>query len=103
MKADRDGYETLGERLPLRRLTMAQKSRSPWHAAHPFLPTTFSQVGGHPTWIQDADYPQCTECQQTMTFVGQVAPDELADFQEGMHYAFLCAPCRTTATRYQQT
>jgi hypothetical protein len=103
MKADRDGYETLGERLPLRRLAMAQKSRSPWHAAHPFLPTTFSQVGGHPTWIQDADYPQCTECQQTMTFVGQVAPDELADFQEGMHYAFLCAPCRTTATRYQQT
>jgi hypothetical protein len=77
--------------------------RPPLFAASQFLPTTFSQVGGHPTWIQDADYPQCPECTQTMMFLGQLTHDEIEEHSEGTYYAFVCPSCKTTATNYQQT
>lgn len=85
------------------RFEVSTTPRSPWHAADPFLPTAFSQIGGHPAWVQDAEYPSCSECAQTMTFVGQVALDELEKDGDGTCYAFVCKRCSTTATSYQCT
>jgi hypothetical protein len=78
-------------------------NRPPRFAADQFLPTTFSQLGGHPTWIQNAEYPKCVECRKTMVFLAQIDNHDIWDMAEGMYYAFVCADCRTTATTYQQT
>jgi hypothetical protein len=75
--------------------------RPPMCAAHEFLPTTFTQIGGHPTWIQDSAYPTCPQCRKTMVFIAQLDRTDI-DI-EGIYYAFLCATCRVTATNYQQT
>ena len=61
-----------------------------------------SQVGGHPAWEQDAEYPPCPECRLPMRFVGQVATGEIEP-AEGITYAFLCPDCLMAATSYQQT
>jgi hypothetical protein len=89
-------------RLPRNSLTPAG-TRSSLFAADQFLPTTFSQIGGHPTWIQNADYPQCPICSKTMAFLAQVDHADIENCAEGIFYAFVCSPCRTTATAYQQT
>jgi len=89
--------------LPENRLILARTSRPAHHAADWFLPTSFSQVGGLPTWIQDTSYPSCPGCHRTMLFVAQLANDEVADLMEGTYYAFICPDCRMTATNYQQT
>ncbi|WP_284195339.1 hypothetical protein [Chitinimonas prasina] len=81
----------------------AGPQRPPLFAAHEFLPTTFSQLGGHPTWIQDARYPLCPDCEQTMMFLGQLDHQDMEDGTEGIYYAFICLDCRTTATSYQQS
>jgi hypothetical protein len=91
------------ERMPRRTLVPAVAPRSPWHAAIDTLPTQHSQIGGHPAWIQDADYPTCNECRRTMRCIGQVACEDVAAGREGIFYAFLCADCATTASTYQQT
>ena len=90
------------ERLPNHSLVPAGR-RSPLFAADQFLPTRFSQLGGHPTWIQEADYPHCPACHQTMMFLAQVDWEDVDEDGEGLLYAFVCPDCRTTATEYQQT
>jgi len=62
-----------------------------------------SELGGHPDWIQDAEYPACPECQRRMTFIGQVETDDVIENAEGITSAFLCAECGQAATTYQQT
>jgi hypothetical protein len=62
-----------------------------------------SQLGGHPEWIDDAIYPQCPTCQQTIPCLGQIAGEDWYDIMEGSFYGFLCLPCRKAATLYQQT
>jgi hypothetical protein len=96
-----DDSENWG-RLPQNSLTFVDK-RPPLFAADQFLPTTFSQVGGHPTWIQDACYPKCPACSKTMMFLAQLDHSDMEDCSEGIFYAFVCSDCRTTATAYQQT
>lgn len=90
------------ERLPRNPLA-AIGTRRAWFAAHDCLPTTFSQIGGHPTWIGEASYPTCPECARTMTFVAQIAPAEIMEPAEGIFYSFACSNCRTTATNFRQT
>jgi Domain of unknown function (DUF1963) len=90
------------ERLPQNSLDLAG-GRSPLAAANQFLPTTFSQIGGHPAWIQDANYPQCPICQETMMFLAQVDLADLEDCSEGIIYSFICYDCKTAATNYQQS
>ena len=72
------------------------------HAADWCMELKSSQLGGLPCWVQDSEYPKCPECSATMRFIAQINEDDLPG-NEGTYYAFLCAPCRTTATRYQQT
>lgn len=81
------------------------ESRLPLFAAEIFLPTTFSQLGGHPAWVQDADYPTCPTCAQTMMFLAQLSYEDIEEeeYAEGMLYGFICPSCQTTATSYQQT
>ncbi|BBR59896.1 MULTISPECIES: DUF1963 domain-containing protein [unclassified Klebsiella] len=88
--------------LPINGLYPAE-DRLPLFAADELLPTTFSQIGGHPTWVQDAEYPQCPECSQTMTFIAQIDCHDIDTYLAGMLYGFICPSCKTTATTHQQT
>ena len=84
-------------------LVMAKEKRSCYYAASQFLETSISQIGGHPTWIQDAEYPKCPKCATSMKFVGQVEGCDTMQYGEGVYYAFLCKECSMAATHYQQT
>ena len=72
--------------------------RSAFHATSESHPTSFSQLGGHPTWVHDNAYPRCPDCDETMLFIAQVQRSEIQDDADGFFYGFLCAGCRTTAT-----
>ncbi|PHS14846.1 MAG: DUF1963 domain-containing protein [Blastopirellula sp.] len=89
-------------RLPEDCLT-ASGFRSPYMACSPCLPTSFSQLGGLPTWVQGSAYPKCPKCKQSMMFIFQVDREDIEENSEGIYYAFICSDCRTTATTYQQT
>ncbi len=68
-----------------------------------------TRLGGHPCWIQDADYPGCPDCGRTMAFLLQVdadLPGEEEDsiaFEEGILYTFWCDACRVSVSAHQQT
>ncbi|WP_336245822.1 DUF1963 domain-containing protein [Paenibacillus apiarius] len=54
-------YEDISvETVP--RLTLSSKPHSPYYAAEWALTQQDSQIGGHPSWVQDADYPLCPCC-----------------------------------------
>lgn len=91
------------DRMPADRLILNPEPRPALHASDWLLPTKFSQIGGHPTWIQDAEYPACPGCQRTMIFLAQVSRDEIEEPAEGIYYSFICLNCWITATSYQQT
>ncbi len=90
-------------RMPTRYLGAAAQSRPPHTAIDWMTDVTLSQVGGLPSWIQDEAHPKCPGCNSTMMFVGQVSNEELAEFSEGVYYAFFCRECGIGATEYQQT
>lgn len=83
-------------------LTQNEK-RNPYHSASQFLETTFSQIGGCPTWIQDAEYPKCPKCSQHMKFIAQFDWEDVENYGEGIYYAFICSDCNIAATHYQQS
>lgn len=63
-----------------------------------------AHLGGCPDWVQDADYPHCPVCQQTMVFLGQHDLDNVDIFGlEGYLYAFLCIICQKSTIVQQQT
>jgi hypothetical protein len=62
-----------------------------------------SQVGGHPTWIQDAEYPACPCCSEKMMFIAQLDGSQLGPYGEGIYYMFICPEDKITATVYQQS
>lgn len=63
----------------------------------------YSQVGGYPTWIQNAEYPDCPDCRRPMPFVGQVSVEDLIEYGEGIYHAYTCIECGVAATGYQQS
>lgn len=89
--------------LPSERLVMSAQARAVDYAVDPCLPTTFSQIGGMPTWEQDCAYPDCPKCGETMVFVGQIDCADIEEYGEGVYYSYLCSGCHITATNYQQT
>ena len=85
------------------RWTIGPPRRSPFEAHPSIMYRGASQLGGFPSWEQDADFPNCPQCKQYMTFVGQLAGSDLYEYGEGFTYAFVCAECGTAGTVYQQT
>jgi len=60
------------------------------------LPSFVARVGGEPDWIQAAETPDCPGCGGLMPFLLQLPSDPAADVQfgdDGVLYAFFCAPC----------
>jgi hypothetical protein len=63
-----------------------------------------SQLGGLPSWVQDADYALCPACHRRMTFVGQVTPEVVSDRAiDGVLYGLLCLECLRSTVIYQCT
>ncbi|MFF2889293.1 DUF1963 domain-containing protein [Paenibacillus sp. NPDC057967] len=92
----------LDEGLPLRTMRISGRSIGTYEGACWTLEAPTSQIGGHPAWIQDAEYPACPCCSETMEFIGQIDMEQAAD-SEGIYYAFLCRACLIAAVNYQQT
>lgn len=95
---DNDDYSAIASRLYL-----ADQLRNGYYAVEWTLEPAASQVGGHPTWIQDAEYPACPCCSGTMSFIGQLDWSQLEPYGEGIQYMFMCAKDKITATLYQQS
>ena len=91
------------ETLPEDCLVLSSNPRPASYAANEFLPTTYSQVGGMPTWIQDFAYPDCPSCGNTMKFIAQISNEDIMDCGEGTYYMYICSGCGISATNYQQT
>lgn len=89
--------------LPSQPLVMSDMKRHPFTVASEFISVSTTQFGGHPTWIQDADYPLCPRCTAPMHFIAQFGGDDVEEFGEGMYYAFVCRACQTACTTYQQS
>ncbi|MGH3715731.1 MAG: hypothetical protein ACRDT4_20070 [Micromonosporaceae bacterium] len=62
-----------------------------------------STLGGHPDWVQGADYPHCPVCDVPMAFVALLHGGDFEEWGEGTHYVFLDARCRLAAVNYQQS
>jgi hypothetical protein len=85
-------------------LVPSTAARSCMLSADWLLPdVAYSQVGGHPTWVQDSYYPNCPDCSATMVFVGQISNEDYDQSMEGIYYAFSCSECGVSATNYQQS
>lgn len=91
------------ETLPSERFVLSSSLRDPFMGIHQDIPISHSQIGGYPTWYQDAEYPTCLECNQLMKFIGQLDQGDIEEFGEGVIYAFLCNSCQVACTGYQQT
>ena len=68
------------------------------------------RVGGFPSWIQGADYPDCPHCARAMPFILQLdsgLPDvegnEWLWGSDGMAYVFFCVECAVSAVMWQCT
>jgi hypothetical protein len=83
-------------------LALSSQQRPITESADRNMPISFSQVGGHPSWEQDAEYPRCPSCQRRMVFIAQLSNEDYAA-AEGTYYAFVCRDCWVAATHYQQT
>ena len=86
-----------------RQLVLGSRRRTPAEMVGAYWSAHDSSLGGHPDWIDDAQYPECPECRRRMRFVGQVETCDVIDNAEGITYAFLCAEHGKAATTYQQT
>ena len=92
------------EQLPEDMLVLAPAPHHPCRAASESLHTTFSQLGGLPTWTGGClEYPACPTCRQTMHFLGQLSALDIAEYCDGIYYAFLCPTCRLACTSYLQS
>ena len=94
--------EDEGDPFPLQGLVIGLP-RDPLCAADEFLPVTFSQLGGHPCWIQREEFPVCPGCEQSIPFLAQIALEDLEEYGQGIYSMFLCEDCQITATVYQHT
>ncbi len=90
---------------PEQRLILGAERRTPFETLGRFMlgELGISQVGGHPEWVQDPEYPTCPTCSRRMPCIGQVAWEDLEEAMEGVTYAFLCLSCQKATTCYQQT
>ncbi|MGG1516935.1 DUF1963 domain-containing protein [Paenibacillus oryzisoli] len=90
------------EELTCSTMRLSDRPMGTYEGAYWTLEAPTSQIGGHPAWIQDAEYPTCPCCLETMVFIGQMDMEQAAD-NEGIFYTFLCRACLIAAVNYQQT
>ncbi|CAH1204539.1 hypothetical protein PAECIP111892_02467 [Paenibacillus auburnensis] len=95
---ERTEYLTAGTNF-----SVSAKPRNTYHAAQWTLEPKASQIGGYPTWIQDAEYPVSPCCSQSMYFIGQLDWEEVEAYGEGIYYMFICPDGKVTATLFQQS
>jgi hypothetical protein len=67
-----------------------------------------NRLGGHPAWVQSAEYPDCPDCGRAMGFLLQLeaglpGADGGTAFDEGVLYGFWCDACRVSAYVVQMT
>lgn len=69
-----------------------------------------NRIGGHPTWVQSAEYPGCPECGTAMRFLLQLDSNfQMAEGGEwmwgsgGMAYIFWCDACHISGLLWQCT
>jgi hypothetical protein len=75
-------------------LQIADGMRDAFSAVDSGRSYNLSQIGGFPTWPQDAIYPRCVECGQTMLFFMQVESMDFPSLQyEGVYHLFVCQGC----------
>lgn len=74
---------------------------TPWANAR-YLSGGGSRIGGHPTWIQDAEYPKCPDCKRTMPFVAEVSLEEFI-LTDGIIYVHECAADQVGVLGFQST
>ncbi|WHY21559.1 DUF1963 domain-containing protein [Paenibacillus sp. G2S3] len=83
-------------------MQLSERQMGAYDNAYWMLEAPASKIGGHPTWIQNAEYPECPCCSVTMKFIAQMDMEQAED-SEGIYYAFLCEACLKVAVNYQQT
>lgn len=83
-------------------MQLSERQMGVYDNAYWMLEAPASKIGGHPTWIQDAEYPECPCCSVTMKFIAQMDMEQAED-SEGIYYAFLCEACLKVAVNYQQS
>lgn len=84
-------------------LVLSYEPQSPYYAAVWTMSQLNSQIGGHPTWIQEPEYPVCPCCERRMQYIGQIDYADFDEYAEGIFYMFLCPTDKMTATAYQQS
>ncbi|WP_225223741.1 DUF1963 domain-containing protein [Solibacillus merdavium] len=84
-------------------LVLSQEPQSPYYAAVWTMSQLNSQIGGHPSWVQDPEYPVCPCCERRMRFIGQIDYADYDEYAEGIYYMFICPKDYITATIYQQS
>jgi len=64
---------------------------------------TRHQLGGKPQFLQQEDYPFCPDCEDQMTFYGQLDSinDDYCIADCGMIYVFVCFDCNETKSIIQ--
>ncbi len=98
-----DRFDTTTEKIKENTLVITSEKRKPEYTISQFVAISKSQIGGYPTWVQDADYLNCPDCKQKMMYVGQVDMEDVEDYNEGIYYFHYCKNCKLTGTNYQQT
>jgi len=84
-------------------LILSDEYRKPGYTISPYTEISKSQIGGYPTWIQDAEYLNCPDCGDKMDFIGQIDMEDVEEYGEGLYYFQYCRKCRITGANYQQT
>ena len=66
---------------------------------------TRHQLGGKPSFLQKAEWPNCPDCGEVMTFYGQLDSinDEFVIADCGMIYIFVCLKCNEVKSLIQSS
>ena len=98
-----DEYDLEIRKVEENTLVITDERRKPEFAINQFIAISRSQIGGYPTWVQDAEYLSCPNCKNTMQYIGQIDMEDVEDYGEGIYYFHFCGKCKITGTNYQQT
>jgi hypothetical protein len=89
---------------PDHQLVLGPPCASPFEVVNSGDDWDISQIGGAPSWVQDANYVRCPSCRHRMIFVGQITPSAVTDRAvDGVLYGLMCFTCRLSAVIYQCT